>query len=76
VISTIVAGVLLYPVLYGVAFEALARSSAGTGLALGSLHAVIALAVRWQSAGPGHAARSAAMHLVYGGVIAFLYVTP
>jgi hypothetical protein len=76
VLSTIVAGVLLYPIFYGIAFEALARSSAGTGFALGAVHAVFALAMRWQSAPPRDAARSAAMHLVYGGVIAFLYVTP
>jgi hypothetical protein len=76
VLSTIVAGVLLYPVFYGIAFEALARSSAGTGFALGSAHAVLVLALRWRSAGPRAAARNAAMHLLYGGVIAFLYVTP
>jgi hypothetical protein len=75
-LSTIVAGVLLYPAFYGIAFEALARSSAGTGLALGAVHAAVALTVVWRTADPRAAVRSAAMHLVYGVVIAFLYVTP
>lgn len=75
-LATLVAGVVVYPMLYGLVFEVLGRSSAGTGLALGGIHGVAAFLAGSPRTTPRPAVRSAFMHLLYGVVIAFLYVTP
>jgi hypothetical protein len=70
------AGVLAYPLLYGVVFELLHRADLRTGLILGALHATVMFAFARQRGSTRAALRVAIAHLVYGGMIAFLYVTP
>lgn len=73
---TLLAGLLLYPALYGVALELVGQSSAAVGLALGAVHGLAALAVAAARGQARHALRHALMHVVYGATLAFLYVTP
>jgi hypothetical protein len=71
-----VAGIALYPLLYGIAFELAGTSDVRSGLLAGFIHA----AAMFAAARPRHdihgATRVAAAHLVYAVVLAFLYVTP
>lgn len=70
------AGLIVYPLLYGIAFEFLHRADVATGLILGALHGAIMFAIA-RRGGPVRAAlRVALAHVVYGAVIAFLYITP
>ncbi|HSJ05416.1 MAG TPA: hypothetical protein VK936_01865 [Longimicrobiales bacterium] len=74
--GTLVAGLFAYPLLYGLVFEAMHRSDALTGFALGAIHALLAFAMSRPLAAPAAAFRIGAMHVIYGTVCAFLYVTP
>ena len=73
---SILAGVLAYPLLYGVAFELLHRADLLTGLALGAVHGAVMFVPAHRAGTLRGAFRAAAAHLVYGAFIAFLYVTP
>jgi hypothetical protein len=76
VAGTILAGVVVYPPIYGFIFEAARRADVTAGLALGLAHAIlVALAARWAGRADGMP-RLALMHVVYGAVLALLYVTP
>jgi hypothetical protein len=73
-------GVIVYPVLYGVAFEWMVRADLVIGAMLGAAHgalAILARAVRPPThrgaPGPG---RLLAGHLVYGALLGWLYVVP
>lgn len=70
------AGVIAYPLLYGIAFELLQRADIRTGLILGALHGALMFAVARQRGTVRAAVRAASAHLIYGAVIAFLYITP
>jgi hypothetical protein len=74
--GTLVAGLLAYPLLYGLVFETAQRSDVLIGLALGTAHALLAFATSRPLSAPAPAFRTAAMHVVYGTVCGFLYVTP
>lgn len=73
---TILAGMVAYPIVYGIIFEAMQRSDVAAGLVLGAVHGVLAFAVSGPRARPWTALRVAAMHVVYGAACAFFYVTP
>jgi hypothetical protein len=73
---SLLAGTVAYPLGYGMAFELLHRADVATGLALGALHGAIMFAVARRRGTTRAALRTASAHLVYGTVIAFLYVTP
>jgi hypothetical protein len=75
-IGTLVVGVFVYPVIYGVTFEALGRADLVVGLASGVVHAFAAAASGQPRQHPRAAARLGLAHLVYAVMIAFLYVTP
>jgi len=70
------AGVLAYPVLYGVLFELLHRADVGAGLVLGIVHAAVMFTFVRQRDTTRAAFRSATSVVVYAVVLAFLYVTP
>ncbi|MGH7464614.1 MAG: hypothetical protein ACREK1_05520 [Longimicrobiales bacterium] len=70
------AGMFAYPLVYGIAFELLHRADLRTGFMLGAVHAAVMFAAARRRGSMRAALRAAAAHLVYGGVIAFLYVTP
>ena len=71
------AGLLIYPVLYGTIFELLHRADLRTGLMLGAVHGAAMFVLVRRRRGSGRAGvRTATAHLVYGAVLAFLYVTP
>lgn len=73
---TIVAGVLVYPVLYGLAFEILHRADVRIGFLLGAVHGSVLFIIARRRGTTRAALRAAAAHLVYGTVMAFLYITP
>jgi hypothetical protein len=73
---SLLAGLILYPIAYGLAFEALQRADFRLGLALGAAHAAAALLLSRHGMTAAAALRIIAMHLVYGMAIGFLYVTP
>ena len=70
------AGILAYPAVYGLIFEALHRADIRIGLLLGAIHAAIMFIAADPRRSSRNALRVAAAHLVYGAIIAFLYVTP
>ncbi|MBR9989625.1 MAG: hypothetical protein KFH98_07720 [Gemmatimonadetes bacterium] len=72
----LLAGVLGYPVAYGIAFELLNRADITTGLMLGAMHGILMFAVARRAGSTRAAFRAALAHLVYGAVMAFLYITP
>jgi hypothetical protein len=74
--ATMLAGMVAYPIIYGVIFEAIQRSDVAVGFILGSVHAIIGFAFSRPGVQPGTAFRMAAMHLAYGTACALLYVTP
>jgi hypothetical protein len=74
--ASLLAGAVLYPIFYGLAFEITSRADVLTGLAMGTVHGSLAFALSRPAAAHRPALRLAAMHVVYGATIAFLYVTP
>jgi hypothetical protein len=73
---TIIAGVVVYPLLYGVIFELAGRADLRLGIYLGVGHALLAFAGARFAASAGRGAlRSAIWHFVYATAIAFFYVT-
>lgn len=62
--------------LYGILFETLNRSDLRVGIVAGAAHALIAFIAAQPRVSVRAAARAATAHLVYGAMIAFLYVTP
>jgi hypothetical protein len=73
---SMLAGILGYPALYGLAFEALGRADVPAGLLLGLVHGAVVFAAARPLSRPGPAARLATIHMVYGTALGFLYVTP
>lgn len=73
---SIVAGLVVYPAVYGVVFEAIRRSDYRIGLVLGAAHALIVILACNRRLGAAAAMRIVAIHVVYGTTLAFLYVTP
>lgn len=73
---SLAAGMFAYPLIYGIAFELAHRADLRTGLILGTIHGALMFAVARRRASSRAALRAAAAHLVYGVVIAFLYITP
>lgn len=73
---SLIAGAIVYPIVYGFLFELLHRADLRIGLVLGALHGVIMFAVARRTSSSRAAFRAAAAHLVYGAAIAFLYITP
>jgi hypothetical protein len=79
VLGTAAAGLVFYPLVYGLVFELLGRSDVLVGTVAGVVHALVAAAAAAASASPnpGSAAlRLGLAHLVYAVVMGFLYVTP
>jgi hypothetical protein len=74
--ATIAAGMLIYPVIYGVVFETIGRADVPAGAVMGGVHAVLAVAASHRAGLPRTMPRMAVMHLIYGIVLALLYVTP
>jgi hypothetical protein len=78
-LSTLI-GVVLYPLVYALLFEAAGRADLPLGAGFGAVHAVLALAVRGMRRIPGpHAApvfRLLLARLAYGATMGFLYVVP
>lgn len=70
------AGVIAYPLIYGFAFELLHRADLRTGVILGALHGGLMFALARRRGTVRAALRAASAHLIYGAVIAFLYITP
>lgn len=70
------AGLIAYPLAYGVLFELLHRADVGLGMILGALHGIVMFLLATPRSNRRGALRTAIMHLVYGAVIALLYVTP
>jgi hypothetical protein len=75
-VLSLAAGILAYPVAYGVVFEATSRDDVVTGLILGTVHGIVVLLASRPRADVRLALRAAGMHVIYGAVIALLYVTP
>ncbi|CAN5682453.1 hypothetical protein BH23GEM9_BH23GEM9_13660 [soil metagenome] len=73
---TLLVGTLVYPLLYGAVFELAGRADIPMGAILGAIHAAVTATLVSRRNPPRVALRVALMHLVYGVVIAFLYVTP
>jgi hypothetical protein len=73
---SLLAGGVVYPILYGVLFETLNRSDLRIGLVAGAIHGLIAFLLARPRTTFRAAARAGTAHLVYGAMIAFLYVTP
>jgi hypothetical protein len=73
---TVAAGMIAYPIIYGVAFEILHRSDMRIGILLGGVHGAIMFVVARRRGTTRAALRAAAAHLAYGTVMAFLYITP
>lgn len=73
---SIVAGMLAYPIAYGTAFELLHRADFRIGFILGAVHGAVMFAIARRTGRRRVAVRAALAHIVYGTVIAFLYVTP
>jgi hypothetical protein len=80
VLLSALVGVVLYPIAYGLIFEAAGRADLPLGAGIGAAHAILALLVRALRRIPGpHAAplfRLVLARLAYGAVIGFLYVVP
>jgi hypothetical protein len=77
--GTALAGLLFYPLVYGVLFEVLGTADMRTGAVAGGLHAVVAVGLTFRRrARPAlrTLVRVAAARLLYAIVIGFLYVTP
>jgi hypothetical protein len=74
--ATLLAGLLIYPAIYGAIFEVVGDATALTGLMAGSLHAIAAFALARRSAPTRDSLRTAFQHLLYAVVVGFLYVTP
>jgi hypothetical protein len=70
------AGLFVYPLGYGIAFELLHRADLRIGVLLGALHGAFMFAVTRRRGTTRAALRAAAAHLAYGAVMAFLYITP
>jgi len=73
---TLGGGLLLYPLIYGVLFELLHTDRTSVGLIIGSVHAGIVVALNSPNRNHARAISLAGMHIVYGVMIAFLYVVP
>lgn len=73
---SLLGGMVVYPLLYGVTFELLQRADVITGLILGTIHAAVIFAVARRRGTIRAALRAAFAHIAYGAVIAFLYITP
>lgn len=73
---SITAGVLAYPVLYGIVFELLHRADLRTGVILGAIHGAAMFAAARTEGTTRSALRAGVAHFVYGAVLAFLYITP
>jgi len=74
--ATLLGGVLLLPLLYGLLFELVARSTLGTGALAGLVHAGGAFVAAGPRGELRPAVSAAVVSLVYGCFIALLYVTP
>jgi hypothetical protein len=74
--ATIAAGVLIYPLIYGVIFEVLGRADVPVGAVMGGIHAVLAILAARATSRPMDMFRLAVMHLTYATFLALLYVTP
>ncbi|HEX6134628.1 MAG TPA: hypothetical protein VFZ24_11725 [Longimicrobiales bacterium] len=73
---SLLAGMFIYPIVYGLAFELFQRADVRAGFILGLLHAVAVFSFIRPRAPLHPAVRAAAAHLAYGTVLGFLYVTP
>lgn len=73
---SVTAGILVYPLLYGLAFELLRRADLPAGLALGAIHGAAMFAMARSQGSTRAALRTGVAHLIYGAVLAFLYITP
>lgn len=74
--TTLFAGLVAYPALYGFLFEFGARAEIRTGLIAGSLHALIVFLLGRRLLGNAVSFRMASANLVYAVTLAFLYTTP
>jgi hypothetical protein len=75
-VASLLAGLVVYPVLYGIVFEAFQRADIRIGFLFGVVHAVAAFLLARASLSDRGALRIAGMHLVYVVTLALLYVTP
>jgi hypothetical protein len=73
---SLIGGGIVYPLLYGIIFELLGRADVPLGLVVGTAHALLIFVAARQRCTMRGALRAATAHLVYGVMIAFLYVTP
>lgn len=72
-----VLGLLVYPVLYGLAFDLTHTASVLSGAAAGIVNAAILIAVRAVQRGRiEKPLLTLLLYVVYGAVLGFLYVTP
>jgi hypothetical protein len=72
-------GVLVYPLIYGTAFELLARADLGIGAGFGTVHGMTALAIRAVRSRPTASptiVRLLLGRLIYGSLLGLLYVVP
>ena len=76
ILCSVGCGLFIYPVIYGLIFEVLHRADLLTGTLLGAAHGLVLFLTTRRRAPLRPALRVAAAHLVYGAVLAFLYVTP
>ena len=73
---SVIGGLILYPIVYGLLFEAIHRADIRIGLVFGGIHGAAMFLLARPRADARNALRAAAAHLVYAVTIAFLYVTP
>jgi hypothetical protein len=73
---SLAAGLLFYPVAYGIVFEASSRDDVVTGAVLGAVHGLAVLIASRPRRDARLAVRAGGLHVIYGAVIALLYVTP
>ena len=73
---SVLGGITLYPLAYGILFDALHRADIRIGVLLGAIHGIIMFVAADPRADRRAAFRVGAAHLVYAVTLAFLYVTP
>jgi hypothetical protein len=73
---TLLAGMFLLPLVYGLAFEVLQQATIVTGLGVGAAHAAGSVLAARPRDEPRQAFSSAVVALVYGAAIGFFYITP
>jgi hypothetical protein len=79
-LATLAIGAIVYPVVYGLVFETVARADIGFGAGLGAVHGLLAGGLRLLRPAAGQRAgrlfRLLLARFAYGAMLGFLYAVP